>query len=81
MKRYTNREIITALGGLVFLVFGVAVLLHPIEMTYTPPIGGYQAGITDAVQITKSGSRIYGVVSVAMGAGICYLALFAGREK
>jgi hypothetical protein len=85
MKRYTNMEILAAIAGLAFIVFGLFMLFHPTEMTLIPPgfgAGTYRgiSGSSQPVNISKTGSEVYSGLSVIVGSGLIWLALFLGRK-
>ena len=85
MKRYTKMEINAAVAGLVFIIFGVVMIVRPTEFAMTPDSTGAKIrapslGSDKLVNVSKTGSEVYGVLSVVMGAGICWLALYRKRE-
>ena len=84
MKRYTNMDIVAAVAGLVFIVFGVVMIVHPIETIMISPGPGRYRGIIgsdEPVHISKAGSQVYGGLSIAMGVGLGWCALFTGRKR
>jgi len=83
MKRYTNMEIVAAIIGLAFVVSGLIMLVHPEETTMTPEGPGRYAvlGPDKPVHYSKTDSQIVGGLSVVMGAGTSWLALFVGRKR
>jgi len=85
MKRYTNREILAAIAGVVFIVFGLFMVFHPTEMTLISPgfgAGTYRgiSGSSQSVNVSKAGSEVYSGLSVVMGSGLLWLALFKDRK-
>ena len=85
MKRYTKMEILAAIAGLGFMVFGVWMIIYPTEFTMTPDSSGARIrspslGADKSVHISKTGSQVYGGLSVLLGVGISSLALFRGRK-
>ena len=83
MKRYTNMEIGAAVAGLLFVIFGCVMIFDPTEMTMIPAGPGRVRGVTGSdrpVHISKTGSQVYGGLSVVMGVGMSWLALYRGRK-
>jgi hypothetical protein len=84
MRRYTNMEIGAAVAGLLFVIFGVYMIIHPTEMDYTPDGPSHPVrvilGPDKSVHVTKTGTRVCGGLSVVMGVGISCLALYRGRK-
>ncbi len=86
MKRYTNMEILAAIGGLAFIVSGLVMIFYPTETTMIFPgfgVGRYRgmSASNKPVHISKTESQIYGGLSVVMGYGIIWLALFTGQKR
>jgi hypothetical protein len=86
MKRYTNMEILAAICGLVFIIFGLVMIFHPTEMNMISPgfgAGRYKgiSGSNKPVHISKAGSQVYGGLLVVMGSGIFWVALFTGQKR
>jgi hypothetical protein len=85
MKRYSNMEILAAIAGLAFIVFGLFMIFHPIEMTLFSPefsAGTYKGirGSSQPVNVSRAGSEVYGGLSVVMGFGLLWLGLYKGRK-
>ena len=77
-------DIIAAIAGLVFIIFGADMIIRPTEITMIPAGPGRVRGVTGSdkpVHISKTGSQVYGGFTIAMGAGIGWAALFAGRKR
>ena len=84
MRRFTKIEIGAAVVGLAFVIIGICMLVWPAEMTMISDGAGgrYRAilGPDKAEHVSKTGSQIYGGLSVLMGVGISWLALYRGRK-
>ena len=67
--------------AVVFVVFGVYSIVHPTEAFFIPSGSGrYVSHDTRPVHVTKNGARIYGITSLAFGAGFMWLALYRPRR-
>jgi hypothetical protein len=76
-------EIGAAVAGLVFIIVGVDMIVWPTEMMMTPDgPGRYKSilGSDKVVHVSKTGSQVYGGLSVLMGVGVGFLALYRGRK-
>jgi hypothetical protein len=83
MRRFTRTEIGAAVAGLVLIIVGVDMIVRPTEMTMIPDSTGRWRSIRGPdtpVHVSKTGSQVYGGLSVLMGAGISSLALYRGRK-
>lgn len=83
MKHLTTIEKSAVVIGLVFIVVGAAVIIHPTEgPVFHPGPYKYRAmlGPNQPEHVSKRGSRIYGGIAVAMGAGISWLGFYRGRK-
>jgi len=70
--------------AVVFIAFGVYSIIHPTEayVSHAGP-GRYQSIIghdPPPEHVTKNGARVYGVLSVALGAGLLWLGLYRPRK-
>jgi hypothetical protein len=80
MKRLTTMERVGLVLGVSFIAFGLYSIVHPTEIfvSHSGP-GRYQSiiGHDPAPEhVTKSGARIYGFISVGLGTGFAWLALY-----
>ena len=84
MKRFTTMEKVGVFLAILFLVFGVYSIIHPTEVfVFHAGSGRYQSILPHDSQpehVTKTGVRIYGVISLAFGAGFMWLALYRSRK-
>ena len=84
MRRYTNIEIGAAVAGLAFVIFGAYMIIHPTEMDYTPDGPSHPVrvilGSDKSVYVSKTGSQVYGGLSILIGIGIGCSALYRGRK-
>lgn len=85
MKRYTNMEYSVAVTGLMSIVIGIVIIVHPVEFTMIHDSTSGRAkvpalGPDTPVHVSKTGSRVYGVLCLVMGLGISCLALARGRK-
>ncbi|HTB85830.1 MAG TPA: hypothetical protein VK742_19455 [Candidatus Sulfotelmatobacter sp.] len=80
MKRYSTIELCAALIGLVFIIVGLASIIHPTEMIFLPHRGRGMMGPVKPVPISKEDAVIYGLMSVLLGIGVCFIALYRGRK-
>jgi hypothetical protein len=78
MRRFTGTELgMLALAGLLFIVGAVSVF-HPTEMNLA--YRAYRRMPATIEHVSKRGSQAYGVLAIALGAGLAWL-VFAGRRK
>jgi hypothetical protein len=72
------------LAGLGFIVFGVWMILHPTEFTMTPDSTNAQMkaglGPDQPVHVSKTGAELYGILSIAVGTGFSFMALYPERD-
>jgi hypothetical protein len=84
MKRFTAMEKVGLVLGVIFIAFGVYSIIHPTEaFVFHPGSGRYQSIIphdSRPEHVTKSGARVYGFLSLALGAGFMWLALYRARK-
>jgi hypothetical protein len=85
MKRYTKADIGAAIAGLGFIIFGVWMIAYPTDFTMIPDSAGARVrapslGGDKSVHVSKAGSQAYGVLTIVVGAGISFLALYRGRD-
>jgi hypothetical protein len=84
MKRQSTIEIAFLALATIFIGFGAYSVVHPTEMFVSHPGSGrYQSiiGHDPAPEhVTKSGARIYGVLSLGFGVGIAWLVLYRPRK-
>ena len=84
MKRLSTMERVGLAVAAMFIVFGVYLIVHPTE-AYVPHAGSgrYQSIIGHdpaAEHVTKTGARIYGFLSVGLGAGFACVAFYRPRK-
>ena len=83
MKRLTTLEKSAVALGLLFVVGGAYMIVHPTErMIAHPGSGRYGAllGPNQPEHVSRRGSQIYGGIAVVMGGGIAWLAFYRGRK-
>jgi hypothetical protein len=81
MKRLSAIEFCGLLLGIVFLAFGLFTIIWPqtgVVFHFTNDVLGMSPRSEPEV-VTASGSRVYGVLSLLLGAGIVAASLY--REK
>jgi uncharacterized protein YjeT (DUF2065 family) len=79
MRRLTTIEKSAVALGVVFVVIGAYMTVHPAEGFVFHPGYKYRTGTNQPEHVSKSGSQIYGGLAVVMGCGICWLAFY--RDK
>ena len=84
MKRLGTMERVGLVLAVIFIVFGIYSIVHPTEGYVSHPGSGrYQSiiGHDPAPEhVTKSGARVYGFISVGLGAGLAWLAFYRPRR-
>ena len=81
MKRFTSSERGTLVLAVVFFVTSFVFLVWPQETVVVHPVNdviGWQESVTSFV--SKTGSRIYGVIAMFIGAGTAALVLYRPRD-
>jgi hypothetical protein len=81
MKRLTTIELCGLVLGVIFLVFGVIMIIWPqtgVVFHFTNDALGMSPRSEPEV-VTATGSRVYGVLAVLLGSGIVTASLY--REK
>jgi hypothetical protein len=70
--------------AIVFLAFGIYSIIHPTEAFVIHAGCGWYKSIlpqdSRPEHVTKSGARIYGIISLAFGAAFMWLALYRPRK-
>jgi hypothetical protein len=70
--------------AVIFVVFGVYSVVHPVEgLHFFSGPGRYNAIIGSdppPQKVTKTGARVYGGISLGLGAGLAWLALYRPRR-
>ena len=78
MRRFTGTELGLIALAILFIGVGLYAVIYPTEMNlYFKNYKGFPAGVE---HISKAGSQIFGVLSMAIGAGLLWLICF-GRAK
>jgi len=83
MRRLTTVEKSAVLIGSLFIVVGAWMVIRPMEgvMVHPGSGSGGRGSTGDMIEIvTKKSSRIRGGISVALGAGIVWLAFYRGGK-
>lgn len=85
MKRYSNLERATALLGILFVIAGSVMIIHPIEFIEIHDTTNGRAEISSLGPdkpevVSKTGARVGGVLTVVMGAAITCFALIRSRD-
>ena len=83
MRRLTTIEKSAVALGVVFIVVGAYMIIHPQEgMVSHPGPYRYQGvlGPNQPEHISKRGSQIYGGLAVVVGGGITWLAFYRGKK-
>lgn len=83
MKHLTTLEKGVFALGLVFVVVGTCMMIHPTEGVLFHPGPDRFSNISDRSQpeyVSKRGCRIYGAIAVTLGIGISSLALYRGKN-
>jgi hypothetical protein len=82
MKKLTSTEFGGLVLAIVFFAAGIVFLAWPRGRVALHPIDGvYGPGGTDIELVSESGSRIYGVLSLGLGAGVGALALYRPKSR
>jgi hypothetical protein len=82
MKRFTSTELGALALAIVFFVAGLIWLIWPRETVVVHPandVVGWPGSSTEVV--SKTGSRIYGVMAIALGIGIGALVLYRPKSR
>ena len=70
--------------ALVFIVFGAHSIIHPTEGYLLQPGPERYKSLVDHTSapehVTKGGARIYGFISIAVGAGLAWVAFYRPRK-
>jgi hypothetical protein len=65
----------------VFIFGGAVIATRPVEITYSPDTRSRNSsGFSRPVHLSKEDARVGGWISVALGLGLGYVALFVGRK-
>ena len=86
MKRFGTTERAGLVLAALFIVFGIYSLVHPTEAYVSHSSSGWPPKSVigpdpPREHVTRRGARIYGVISLAFGAGIGWVALYRPRRK
>jgi hypothetical protein len=77
MKRFTSTELGALALAVVFFVAGFVWLIWPRETVVVHPTNNEVGWPGSSIEVvSKTGSRIYGVIAIALGAGIGALVLY-----
>ena len=81
MRRFTAIEKSAIALGLLFVVFGACMLIHPME-TNALHLGmnGFTWRTAQLEHVSKRGSKIYGGIAIVLGGGIISLACYRGKN-
>jgi hypothetical protein len=81
MRPLNGIEKSTVALAAVFVIVGAAIATRPVEITYSPDMRSRNSsGLSRPVHLSKEDARIGGWISVALGLGLGYVALFVGRK-
>ena len=83
MKRLSTIEKSTVVLGLMFIVVGACMIVHPFEgFFFHPNPDRYETmlGPNPPEHVTKRGSQLYGGISVVFGVGITCFAFYRGGK-
>lgn len=82
MKRFSSTEKGALILAATLLLAGVSLIVWPLDMAVTHPINDTQGTPAGVVQepVTKTGSRVYGGISILFGVGIAALVFCGGRS-
>jgi hypothetical protein len=65
----------------VLIIGGAAIATRPVEITYSPDTRSRNlSGFSRPMRLSKEDARVGGWISVALGLGLGYVALFVGRK-
>jgi hypothetical protein len=85
MKHLRTVEKSALIVAMLFIAVGIWKIINPTEVIVPHPGHGHYAVRTgmDAPgeRVTKRGARVYGFISVGMGVGLAFLALYRPNRK
>jgi len=80
MRHITPLERGIVLLGVLLIIGGILMVFHPTEVTVSTSHQGYRGAGTGLLQVSESGTQVFGIIAALFGIFFLWIAL-PGRSK